>query len=293
VIPQRVVLVVVALAVVLAPRPRAQQPPALPDVLERVGKYVETYAGKMSGVSLEERLLLIETSQSFMRVPKRIAADVVFVKFDDLLMGLRDPYSIDTRPVRERRPDAQPRLVQVLVDPTPANWETAQRHVREFAHLLQHNVVVWYSDPIMAVQFAESANQRKLTYELEDAKTINGVRTLGLEFKEALDGPRILSSVPGNAISSGRLWIDPATGAIHMTELWVQSDNDIVRVQVEFVPDAKLDLLLPRKATHTFQWREWGNRIDNPVGTTPMKISFESSAEYLNPRYTPIDLRAR
>jgi hypothetical protein len=121
-------------------------------------------------------------------------------------------------------------------------------------------------------------------------KKMNGVQVYGLSFKEAKDGPRILDLIPGNAESSGRLWIDPATGAIHMTELWVQSETDVVRVNVIFAPDAKLDLVLPRSASGSFDWREFGTRNTDAVGKAQMKLSFETNSEYKNPKYTPIDL---
>jgi len=179
--------------------------------------------------------------------------------------------------------------VNALLNPTDANWQLAQRYVRENANLLMHNMVVWYSDPTLALQFIAPPNQSRLTYKLEGNKKINGVQVYGVGFKEPKDGTPILDKVPGRAESSGRIWVDPATGGVHMTELWVQSQTDTVRVQVNFAPEAKLDMLLPRSATHSFEWREYGSTTAS-VGRAPMKLSFETSAEYRNATYRPIDL---
>ena len=264
---------------------KAEAPSA--DALRKIaGQYVESYGRRVSGVSLDELFMLIETSGGQTRVPLRIASDVILVALDKQIVGLRDPYAIDTRKLREH----EPRIVQLLKEPTQANVNLAQQQIRANAIQLQHNVVIWYSDPMLAMQFMAAVNQPNLTYKVDGDKKMNGVQVYGVSFKEGKDGPRILNTIPGNAQSSGRFWIDAATGAIHMTELWVQSDTDIVRVKVTFAPDAKLGLVLPRSAAASFEWREFGNRNTNPVGTAPIKLSFEANAEYKNPQYTPIDL---
>jgi hypothetical protein len=97
---------------------------------------------------------------------------------------------------------------------------------------------------------------------------------------------------PSNPASSGRIWIDAATGAIHQTELWIQSDSDVARIQVLYAPDAKLGLLLPREANHTFEEYERGTGLSNMgAGGSGRRLRFESSAKYSNAQYTPIDLR--
>ncbi len=272
---------------VLTPRLTARQTPD-PVALQKAARaYVEKYATTVSGVTLDETLVLIETSSGAdRRVPQRIGADMVLVRFDDRLAGLRDLYAVDTRPLRDHRP----RVVDALSQPTQAHVDLAQQYVREHAAFLLHNVVVWYTDPVMALQYVSAAQEAKLTYKLEGSKKINGVQTYGLGFKEAKDGPRVLSQIPGNAESWGRLWIDPETGAVHMTELWVQSQTDVVRVQVTFEPDKKLGWLLPRKASHNLEWRERGNNFVTTIGGSQIKLSFESNADYTNARYTPIDL---
>lgn len=282
----RAVLVSAASAALMAPRATAQRAPDLDAILTVARQYAATYAATVSGVSLDELLILLETSGAVKRVPYRIASDLVLVKFDDRLTGLRDPFAVDTRPVRER----QPRIIQALSEPTQANLNLVQKYVRENTAYLLHNVVIWYSDPVLALQYITPANADKLTFKLEGSKKINGVQTVGVGFKERPDGPRVLSVIPGKAESWGRLWIDPATGAIHMTELWVQSQTDVARVQVKFEKDAKLGWLLPRQASHNLEWREWGNNYTTTMGASAIKLSFESNAEYRNARYTPIDL---
>ena len=96
---------------------------------------------------------------------------------------------------------------------------------------------------------------------------------------------------PSNPQSSGRFWIDPATGAIHQTELWVQSDTDTARIQIVYAPDAKLGMLLPREATQTFESRERSAGLNSMSSSAAQsKLSFESTAKYSNATYVAIDL---
>lgn len=281
----RGVLGVAGVLLVLTPTVTARQAPSVDDLRRLGGEYFEKYSTSLSGVSMQEQLMLIETTGGNSKTPQRLLSDVVFITVDKRVIGLRDPLTIDSRRLR----DPQPRIVQALTNPTQASWALVQKYVRENLGLLLHNVVVWFVDPALALQFIAPANQGRLTYKLEGAKKMNGVQVYGLGFKEPNEGPPVFNEVPGDARAAGRFWIDPTNGAIHMTELWVQSKTDNVRMQVQYAPDKTLALLLPRRATHTFEWRELGSDTDT-IGRSQMKLSFESSAEYGKATFTAIDL---
>ena len=99
--------------------------------------------------------------------------------------------------------------------------------------------------------------------------------------------------MPGDPLASGRFWVEPGTGRIHQTEFWPQSATDTARVQVQYAPDEKLGVLLPRSASHTFETRERGTDIRGTRRRLFTRLNFESTATYANPRYTPIDLNGR
>jgi hypothetical protein len=261
----------------------AAQKPVAEDVRAKAADYLTKYFAAVSGVSFDEMLILVETTGGQMSVPYRLASDLVLMTTGENVVGLRDLYAIDTKPVREQKP----RVVEALTMPGGPNVELVRRYVREHATYFRHNVVVWYSDPVLALQFGAAVNRDKLEFKIEGNKKMNGVAVVGLGFKERSEDTRILANVPGNARSSGRLWVDPATGAIHQTELWVQSQTDTIRVLVEYAPDARLGQLLPRKAAHSFEWREFGSNNSNSMASR-IKLSFESNAEYKNPTHTPI-----
>jgi hypothetical protein len=203
-------------------------------------------------------------------------------------MGIRDPFAIDTKALREK----QVRIIRALGEPTLAAWQRVQEYARENAFLMMSNVAVWYSDPMLALQFIETARQGTITYKLEGRKKINSVQVVGVGFKEKqADGKKYILGTPSNPSASGRIWVDPATGAIHQTELWIQSDTDVARISVVYTQDAKLNLLVPKDAQHTFEEYERGTGLANMGSGTPgRRASFESTAKYSNAAYTAIDL---
>ena len=278
------------LTIVVAAFPAAQsQDQALADALAKAGEYFAVYRVKASGVMLEEFLMLTEVAGQQMRVPRRVSSDVVLLNIADRLMSLRDPYAIDTNPTRDRRP----RVIEQLKEPSAAGWKLVQAFSQEGAHLFLANVVLWYSEPTLALQFIDTANQPRMTYKIEGRKRINNVQVTGIGFKEVQErGKAYLLGTPSNPFSSGRIWIDPATGAIHQTELWVQSEEDTARVQVTYGPDPASGLLVPREAGHSFDWRERGSGMAGArtAGGVGIRMSFEATAKYTNVRYTPIDL---
>ena len=284
-----VVTAVGVVATLEVPSAQGKQDSALVDALGRTADYVSTYRPKVSGVMLEEFFMLTEIAGSKMRVPRRISSDIVLLNITERLASVRDIYAIDTKPTRER----QPRIFGLLKEPTMAAWERVKEISQENAYHFGAEVVLWYSDPVLALRFIEGEHQPRFTYRLEGKKKVNDVQVIGVGFKE-VQKPQFtyLLGLPGNPTGSGRIWIDPATGAIHQTELWIQSESDSVRVQVTFAPDANVGgLPLPRQAGHSFETRE------GPMGTSNMgrgalgrKLAFEANARYSNTRYTPIDL---
>lgn len=265
------------------------QDPALPDLLTKAGIYAAEYRGKVSGVTLEEQFMLIEMRASQMTVPRRLASDLILLDTSERLLGMRDLFSIDTKPTRERKP----RVVNALKEPTRTSWNDVQNMAREGAHYFAANVVLWYSDPMLAIQFIEDRHQARSTFKLEGRKRLNNVQVYGVGFKEKqFEKATYLLDTETNPASSGRIWVDPATGAIHQTELWVESKTDSARIQVTYGPDQALNLILPRESMFTFDWREFGTNATNlGPGSRATRLSFEGNAKYSKATHTPIDLR--
>lgn len=287
----RIVLVSVLLAATLTPvGARAQKAPDEAALLKAVGTYLENYSAKVSGTTLDELLILTELTGGNMSVPQRLSSDLVLVNLDAAgrMAGVRDVYAVDKKNLRPH----QSRVTDALQHATLESWSAVQGFAREHAIYLQVNGVVWFSDPTLALAFVTAPNQLRMTYKIEGSKKMNGTQVFSLGFKETErpDGVYVLGT-PDKARASGRVWIDPATGAVHETELWPESDTETARVRVTYTVEPTRTVLVPKEMSGSFDERERSSKsMTSGIGTQDAKRKFEANATYTNPRYVAIDL---
>jgi hypothetical protein len=266
----------------------ASQAPSVEQLVTAATAYLKTYAQKVSGVTLDEELMLTENAMAVRATPVRLSSNVTLLNVGGEMLGMRDVFAVDTRTLREN----EPRIARVLAEPTPATWQTAQQYARENAVYLRANVVLWFSDPVLVMRCLNDRARPRLTFKVEGSKRLNGVQVYGLGFKETDKEPsNSILQMPSDPLVSGRFWVEPGTGRIHQTELWPQSDVHTARAQIVYAPNEKLGVLLPQSALFNFETRERGSGISGTGGGgNSARITFESTAKYANPRYTPIDL---
>jgi hypothetical protein len=278
-------------AVWQAPMPAQTQAPRLADLLNLAGVYHAEYASRVSGVTLEEQYQLRNVTGGGILSTVRIASDVVLVNANGGVAALRDVYAIDTKPTRERKP----RITALLAVPAPAmsDWDTAARFPQEGAVHFALDIIVKVNEPTKALEFIALSAQRDLKYKLDGTKKINGVETVAIGFEEPA-GPekKYALGTRRNSRASGRIWVDPATGAVHQTELWVESKGESATVSVKYAPDPKLRLMLPTETNETYEERELSSGLGSSPGSGVAWLhSFQASAKYSNASLTPIDLR--
>jgi hypothetical protein len=268
--------------------PVQAQRPALEDLLSLVAAYHESYASRVSGVTLEENYGLIQVVLERMQTPVRFNSDVVLLNVNGRILGLRDPYAVDNVPLRERTP----RITNLLREPTVAAWNQAQKYPAEQHFRFISDLVLACNDPTLALQFIAPEMQARSTFKLEKQETLNGVAVARIGFSEVGNrDTRYTLRTRGNASAAGRLWIDVSTGAVLKSELRVTSSTESVVVNVSYAKDAALDLWLPQKMDERYQWKELDDvRSNRDVGGYGARLFFQSNAYYTNVRYTPVDL---
>lgn len=276
------------------------QSSSLQGVLARAGEYHTAYVKKMSGVSIQEETQLKNVSGDITRSIVRISADVVLVNVTGQADSLRDIYAIDTRPTRERTP----RILQLLGAPaTPSikDWQTANTYPGQDAVYFLIDIVVKTNEPTSALQFISAANQPGLKYKLDGRKTLNKVPVVGVRFEEPDARDRkFLLGTRGNARATGRFWIDPVTGAIHQTELWVDSRRERTYsehaiLSVKYAPHETLGMLLPSEANGQFEEFDASGlgatrTTGDPDGGAGGRVNIETRSTYSNATYAAIDL---
>jgi hypothetical protein len=272
-----------AVTVALAPSLSARQQPSAEDLLKVSRAYLASYAPKVSGALLDERYTLTFVAGGRMESPHRINSDLVLINVGGTLVGIRDAYSIGGAKIRE----AKPRVAEMLAEPTQAKWDQVQEIARaSFKYFLAESVVR-FNDPMLVFRFLNPKDPSKFSYSIEGKKKINGVETIGLRFQEnRADGVKYTLNTRGNASVSGRFWVDPATGAIHQTDLSIDSKTENSRITVSYAPAQGFEFLLPSKTIETYEERD---DAGSGLGSSGAATKFEANASYGNPRYSPID----
>lgn len=265
----------------------ATQPVSLPDVLARAAAYHATYTRAVSGVQLDEQMQLMDVSGGQTRSIVRISSDVVLVNVNGEAIALRDPYAIDTRPLRERTP----RILNLLgapAMPSRGDWAIASAYPAATTVYFLLDVVVKVNQPTSALQFISAGQQPKLKYRLDGRRKLNGIDVVGVRFEEPeVRNMKYMLHTRSNARATGRFWVDAATGAIHQTELWVDGRsanllNEHAIVSVKYAPHPALGHLLPTEMTDSYE--EFEGR------ETVFRRNVESRATYSNATFAAIDL---
>lgn len=272
-----------------------EQSPSLADVLKLAGDYHADYVNRVSGATLEELYQLIDVTGGKMSSATRINSDVVFVNLNGGVAALRDPYSVDTKALRERKP----RITALLASPTATtkDWETAIQYPAQGSMYFGLDLILKVNEPTFALRFISKGLQSELKYSLDGKKKINGLDTVGIRFEEpAGQEMKYIAGSRGNARASGRIWVDVATGTVHQTELWLDSKADVANITVKYVPYPSVNLVLPSESNETYEERQeasgprdFNRGVDSGRGSG--RISFQASAKYSKPTHSPIDLR--
>jgi len=276
--------------------PMAARQPALEDVLARAAEYHASYVQKVSGVSLDEQVQLLDVTGGKTRGVIRISSDVVLVGLQGQVIALRDPYAVDTQPLREKGSRISA-LLGAPATPTMKDWQLASGYPGKGSIHFILDIQLKVNEPTSALQFISTALQSKVKYRLDGNKKMNGVQVVGVRFEEptAQDWVHLLGT-RSNARATGRIWIDPATGAVHQTELWVDSKGENAIVSVKYAPHGTLGLLLPSEMIDSYEEREGGGGPRqmgtgaDPRGSVPTRVSVQGRANYSKPSFAAIDL---
>lgn len=288
----RAVVVLLAVAVLHVPA-SAQKEPSTADVLRAVTEYLASYAPRVSGVTLEEEYTLRDVSRGRLMLTRRITSDLVLLNLSGLVVGLRDPFAVDDNALRERTP----RITSLLSKPSEAAWARAQAYAGESLRFFQEDLVIRLNDPTFALRFVAPGNQARVTYKIDGRKKIGAVETVVLRFQETrTKPPNYILDTPGKAVAAGRVWVDPASGRIHRTELSMNSDSESGHIIVEYAREAALDLWLPSSMLDTYEVTERAGTAMTDMagagisGSGISHRSFDCQASYGNARLTPIQM---
>ena len=141
--------------------------------------------------------------------------------------------------------------------------------------------------PTLALTFLSNRNQPRFEFSREGQEAIDGVRTWKIAYRERGSPPLIATTDGVDVPASGRLWIDPATGAVVRTELKTDSFGVRSEVTVTFAFDPSVGSRVPAEMVERGQV-QGGTRRDQGPQPVPLatddQIVIDATATYSNVR---------
>ena len=225
---------------------RAQNPPSLRTVLERLHQYIDNYADQIPATIASEHYEQ-QTNQNI-RLSTTLDADFAIVRLPGIKewLGFRDVLLKDGKPVAER----QQRLDAIFRNPSVDAAKQARLVSEESA---RYNVGQFYrtiNNPALVLELLDRRNEWRMKFKKTGEAAIDGVHTWIVQFRE-VERPTVVSGTRGgSAPSEGLAWIDPSDGTLLKVETTVvtvdRAQNDLVsKLTVTFATDEKLGFWVP------------------------------------------------
>jgi len=257
-IPAVLVLASIAVAVVAA-----DDRPPLQAILSSVTDYVVRFENTIQGIVAEENYVQDSDKSDRPFVTHReLKSDLLLVRSEGSDFGyvqFRDVFNVDGDPVRDRGD----RLTKLFLDASMSARRQAAQIMSESARYnigsIERNINV----PLIALMLMDPMYRSHFKYSVDtDHKGVprgmpkSPAFTLGaeawvLEFEEVAT-PTVVRGDDQDAKSHGRVWADPATSRVLMTELIVEAKTVRSTIRVSYQSEPIAGLLLPVEMRETY-----------------------------------------
>jgi VWFA-related protein len=200
--------------VAAAPAPTSD--PEVDQVVRKMAEYVAAYGPQASVIVGVEKYSQQVTVEERPLRPRSLVAEFAIVKAPDRVgwTGFRDVVEVDGRAVADRRD----RLASLLTGPAGGEAEL-RRIADESARYNVGPIIRNFNVPTTALFFFHPALVDRFSFRRGGTKTIDGVSTWVLDFKET-KRPTIVGKRDGtNVPCEGTVWVSPADGTIVRTKL--------------------------------------------------------------------------
>ena len=217
--------------------PLAAQEPSANDLMAKVGAYANTYAEKASVVVAQEtytQQVTVEGAADVVR-PIKLVAEFAIVKLQGGgWTGFRDVREVNGEAVHDRKD----RLMSLLTSDA-ASISEATRIANESARFNIGPISRNFNTPTAALFFFLPVNLERFTFTKKGSKTIDGIKTIEIAYKEA-KVPTLITTRSGRNV--------PLEGT-----LWVTEDGTVIRTRMHMEKFADLqaapDQATPRMGT--------------------------------------------
>jgi hypothetical protein len=272
----RLALVLIALLVPAALV--ADDRPPLETILERVTDYIVRYQRELAGIVAEERYVQdADKSDRPFVTHRELKSDLLLVRAEgEGYVQFRDVFEVDGDAVRDRTD----RLTKLFMNPSESARRQADQIRAESARYNIGSVARNINVPLIALMLLDPVYQRRFKYSssTEHKGTPRGMPKSAafalpadaweIDFDET-STPTVIRGDDKDAKSRGRVWVDPETSRVLMTELIVEAKTVRTTIRVSFQSEPLAGCLLPieMRETHVMKGRFY---------------TFEAAATYSN-----------
>ena len=254
----------------------AAQEPSLDAVLARSAAYVSQFHEKLSGIVAEElydqevKVSRGRTTGQEMIPRKTIKSDLLLVRPPDAdrYIEFRDVFEVNGIPIRDR----DERLTKLFLTPTAASRDQIRTIVNESARHNIGDIARTINTPMFTLHFLLAPQQQRFRFkraekgqpELGSPSAMPGrsashfrvtTEMWIVEFRET-SKPTIIKSEQGRDFpATGRFWLDPNTGAVHMSELVMQNSHVNAVIDVSYQSEPLLGFLVPVEMRERYRGR--------------------------------------
>lgn len=181
---------------------------------------------------------------------RRIVSDVVWVPTGDAMVWafFRDVVAVDSAPVADRTQRLERLLAQGLTADVRRRAAEMQEEGTRFNLGTRRTVDV----PNFGLAVLHPRNRPRFRFERGKREPRHGVDTVALEFRETASPALVRTSAGRDVPARGRLWIEPATGALVASELRLDVPGLRTEIAVRFGRDERLQAWLPREMTQAY-----------------------------------------
>jgi hypothetical protein len=219
--------------------------PDLRSVMARAGAYVDQYQRDFSLLLADERYVQ-EVRDPAATKRRVLLSEFALVRVEGadrtLWLAFRDVVEVDGRAVRDR----QERLQRLFLAPPADVLAQARAIALESARYNVGDVTRTVNVPTLALEFLESAAQKRSRFKKAGEETVQGARAWLVSFEERAR-PSLIRTPGGQDVrTKGLAWIDPRTGRVLKTRLDPQVRRGVTaRIITIYAPDERLQLWVP------------------------------------------------
>jgi hypothetical protein len=292
----------VTVAATIVAGARAEEPSAVEPLLRAAADYMLAYREQLAGVVLEETYVQDVRYQPVMRpgslrapspgpFHRRLRSDLLLIRPEGATTWrqFRDVFEVDARPVRDR----SDRLARLFLGAAATAEAQADQIARESARYNIGDIERNINLPLLTLLVLDRDNQPRFVFSTGKASADKRGLPRSAAFAPPADArvvayeerstPSMIRGAGGRSLPiHGRLWIEPASGRVRLTELLVIDAVVEAQIHVAYRHDAAVGLLVPAEMHERYD-RADGMRIEGTAAYANVRRFQVKTDENLTP----------